>query len=140
MQKVKNNIISPYIKEFMTTEQTTKTFELTIGERQRALMVLNTMRVNVETYGYVLEDGKVLAISEEEWQKAGLVRKVTNPEAPKEEQKENWSWNEPDEQKKCELHSASIDFLVKYTKEKSDANDIGLDEGPLVTLYQKLIA
>lgn len=121
------------------TEQATKTIGLTIGERIKAISIVTTFKGNIDTYAFALDDAKILSVTEKEWEDASLVKTIVNPDAPKNEQKETWNWNEPVELKECELHQSVIDFMVKSIKEKSDANEIGLDEGTTVSLYKKLI-
>lgn len=121
----------------------TKTFSLTIGERMRALSILSTFKGSIDTHAYAMDDAKILSIQKEEWDAAGLTKNPTDEEMAlldietRSKTNQTLTWNDA-ALKDITLRTSTVDFMVKTIKSKSDNNDIGLDEGSLVTLYKKL--
>ena len=110
-----------------------KAIELTVGERMKALEILNTFKGNMETLADIIADAKKLNISEEEWK---AVERVVTPTS---DGKENWRWDEEKaEPAKIEIELSTQKFLVDKIKEKNDKGEIEISDSNLVTLYAKL--
>jgi hypothetical protein len=108
-----------------------KTLNLTIGERVKALAILDGFKGSLATLATLLEDVKNFAISEEEWTAANLVK------TPQADGTVTWKWDDTGE-KPIEAQAATITFLKDEIKKKSDANEITLADVSLISLDKKL--
>lgn len=125
-----------------------KSLTLTIGERVAAVSLLNDPNTGFSksTLAFVLEDIKNLVMSDEDWATADLV-KTPSDEAVKEmtpEEREKaqqvWKWNEEGNEKEIDLNKETVDTLVSLINKKSDAGEMKLSDGALMTLQDKLEA
>lgn len=110
-----------------------KTVNLTIGERAKAIEYLNGSQFNNSTLAVVLGDIKNIAITDEEWKDANLVK------TPTPDGNERWTWDETFT-KDVELDSATVDALLGIIGKKSDANELTLSDAAVLTLEKKLKA
>ncbi len=116
-----------------------KTITLTIGERLAALGLFDAFKGSISELAVVTDDIKKVAIPIKDWEAAG--REVTKGRTEDGKETESWKWNEADEKtyKEIELGAESVAYLVKSIKTKSDAGDISLKDGALISLNAKLI-
>lgn len=110
-----------------------KAVTMNIGERVAALKLFDSYKGGLATLRVLLEDVKQLPISEEEWKEAELT-KTEQPDGS-----ETWKWNEK-VNKDVTLQPESVEYLKNAIKVKSDDGEITLQDIPLSTLEQKLIA
>lgn len=108
-----------------------KTLNLTIGERIKALAILDSFKGSLATLAVLLEDVKDFAVSEEEWTAANLVK------TPQADGTVTWKWDDVGA-KDVKAQKATVDFLLDEIKKKSDANEITLADVSLISLDKKL--
>lgn len=77
MQALKSNIISPYIKEFMTETTNSKELSLTIGERLAAIKIFDAFKGSISVLATIMDDVKSFPVTDEEWKGADLKKVVT---------------------------------------------------------------
>lgn len=125
----------------------TKSVTLTLGERVAAVGLLNIGKFNNSTLAVILDDIKKVAVTPEDWTAANLVKTPTDEEIaalPAEEKataRQSWKWDENEKtEKTIELEQGTVDALTEMIKEKSDAKELTLADGAMVTLQKKLIA
>lgn len=106
--------------------------ELTIGERAAALRILDAFHGGLNLMRVLLEDIKLLAISQKEWEEAKLV-KTPNPGGG-----EQWNWDEELVKKDVTLQPETVAFLKSEITRKSEANELTLADVALSTLEKKL--
>ena len=117
---------------------------VTIGERLAALGLLNAGKFNNSTLAVVLDDIKKIVITEEEWEKAGLVKTPSDASVaemtPEERAKvsRTWNWNEVGMEKEVELGKETLDALRQMIDEKSEAKELTIADGALISLQAKL--
>lgn len=119
-----------------------KEINLTIGERVAAIGLLNAGTYNSSTLAFVFDDIKKLAMTDEDWTEAGLTKAPTDEAlaAMSDEERrgvnQTWRWNEKN--KDIELGGETIKALVDGINKKSDAQELTIQDGALVTLLKKL--
>mgnify|MGYP001566965442 CR=1 FL=1 len=102
--------------------------KLNISERLQALGILNAFKGGISDLAVIIEDIKQFPVTEEEWEKAELVKTETQ-----------WSWNDVNGgEKEIEIQSETKDYLKKTIKDKDEKKEIGLTEKALISLHQKL--
>lgn len=133
----RKQIVSPFYNiknnKIMSTEA--KTISMTLGERVKALEIFNAFKGSLVTMKSLLDDVKPIAISDEEWKEANLVK--TPAKNASGEDVETWKWDEL-VKKDITLSPESVDYLKAKIKEKSDAGEITLADVALSTLEAKL--
>jgi len=139
---IKSNY-NPVTRTFM------KTVNLTIGERMKALELLNpnSSKFDLPTLKSVLDDVKNIAVLEDEekekttkaLQDGTDVRKMT-PEEIKALPAGTQVFLKWDDAylKEIQLDQLTVGALVAIIKQKSDAKELGLGDGTVVTLDKKL--
>lgn len=108
-----------------------KQLNLEVAERLMAIQLLNQWQGNIENRLAVLKDAEVVGIQAEEAERIGL---------KKAEDGKSIVWNPESPSSEVAISRVSVDFLVKKIGELSDEGKIGLSDGPLVALYEKLQA
>lgn len=111
-----------------------KTVNLTIGERTKAIELLNGGKFNNSTLAVVLDDIKKFNVTEPEWVEAELVK------TPNANGTETWKWDETKSLKDIELDQGTVDALTSIIKSRSDANELSLSDGAILSLGKKLEA
>lgn len=111
-----------------------KTLSLTIGERVKALGILDGFKGSLATLATLLEDVKQFVVTDEEWTAADLVK------TPTPDGKETWKWNESAPEKEVTIQAPTVDVLKADIKTKSDANELTIADVALVSLDKKLNA
>ena len=124
-----------------------KTVTLNISDRYKALSILDNFKGSMADLSHILDDVKVLVVTEEEWTQAGKVEHYFNEqgqEVPKGDpsvKSGNLTWdNEKGPQKACELNQSTVDYLKTFIKEKDDAKEITVADKDLIHLQQSLTA
>ena len=113
----------------MNSMSATKTISLSIGERIRMLVILNAFKGNLDKLAIILEDIKQLPVIDEEWKKAERV--VVG---------DQWNWDEEKGgMKEITFQKDTIDYVLQEIKEKSDKNELGIGDKPLIDLRKKLM-
>ena len=115
-----------------------KTITLTIGERLAAVRLFDAFKGSISVLSVLLEDVKKFVISQEEWEKANLVKTPGLDAEGKPTGNETWKWNEVGTDKEIVAEQDSVDYLLGEIKKKSDAGEITLADVALVTLEKKL--
>jgi len=131
-----------------------KTLKLTVSERFTMLPIMEGFKGKLEDLAFILEDIKVLPITEEEWklaEKKVLVvvktpegasvinKEELTPDSVRQDDNESWVWNdEKAGEKEVTLSDATITLVTKAIKEKSDKGEITLNDKVLITLLAKL--
>ena len=110
-----------------------KTISLTLGERLQALRIMDSFKGNLTTMSALLEDVKPMAITDEEWKAADLVKTKSA-----DGQTESWKWNEEGQEKEIEIQQPTLDYISAEIKRMSDANEITLAQVALISLDKKL--
>lgn len=119
----------------------TKTVELTISERVAASKIINEFKGTLTQLATLLDDTKKIAISEEEWAGAGLVKTPILDTEGNPTGSDKWNWNDlPENDKGIELDADTVSFLTGDIKKKSDENLITIGDVALISLNKKLLA
>lgn len=133
-------IISPYF-QFKQKHMSTKTVDLTISERFATTKIINEFKGNLTQLSTLLDDVKKIAITEEEWKAANLVKTQLTDNAGNLTGQENLQWEDLEGQEKTiELDAATITYLTDEIKKRSDANEITVGDVALISLNKKLLA
>ena len=116
-----------------------KKVTLTLGERVEMAKILNAFKGELTQLSTLLDDIKNIAITEEEWKNANLVKTpVMSPEGEPTD-KEQWNWTDGEEQlKEMDLSDSTVNYLNSEIQKKSDAKEITLADTALITLQPKL--
>lgn len=116
----------------------TKEVSLTISERFSALSVLNQFKGNLDKLSFILEDLKVLSITDNEWADAN--RKVVKTKNDQGEEVERWTWdNEVAGEKKIEISEDAVDYMRTWIKEKNDKGEFTPADKEYINLKSKLL-
>lgn len=108
------------------------TLNLTVGERLYLINALNGAKSSLNVLAVIMEDLKLLNISDEEWEKAE--RKIVLAG-----DSNQWIWNEEKGGlKEVTLQSESVDAVSKIIKDKNQAKDFTFADRTLLTLAPKL--
>ncbi len=117
---------------------TTKTISLNVSERVSALGILNAFKGSLEKLAFILDDVKLLVISEEEWTKAD--RKIEPSPTPEDPARITYTWdNEKGGEKEVALSEVSVEFLRTTIKERDDKGEFGLGDKAFIELHKKLL-
>ncbi len=134
--KGKKPIISNYYIKPMTKE-----LSFTISERVAISKILNEFKGTLTVLAILLDDIKKIAITPEEWEKAGLKKTPVLDAQGTPTGQENWNWNDGVEglNKTVELNSETTLFLLNEIKAKEDKKEITMADISLITLKAKLV-
>ena len=120
--------------------EATKKVTLTIGERFALLKpqggLLNEYKGTTDGLAFVLEDAKVLSITEADWKAANLV-KTPIMEGDK-QVGESLKWDDVGSDKEVELSGYTVEWVLAQIKAKDDKGEITIADHVLITLKQKL--
>lgn len=130
-------IKSTYNPKTGTFMSEAKTISLTIGERVAALKLFDAFKGSISTLATLLDDVKQFTVSNEEWEKANLVKTPNKNAQGEPDGTEQWKWDETVENE-ITLQEGSYTYLKDEIKKKSDAGDITLADVALVSLEKKL--
>lgn len=118
----------------------TKTIELSISERVAASKIINDFKGNITTLALLVDDVKKIAITDEEWVEAELVKTPILDKDGQPTGNDNWQWKDKEgAEKSIELDTAIVTFLTDEIKKKSDANEITIGDVALIGLNKKLL-
>lgn len=137
----KRKINSPYFKIKLNKHiMATKTVDLSISERVAASKIINDFKGNITTLALLVDDVKKIAITDEEWVEAELVKTPILDAEQNPTGNDNWQWKDKDgAEKSIELDTAIVTFLTDEIKKKSDANEITIGDVALIGLNKKLL-
>lgn len=134
-KKVTNKVpvdLTTYFKKAMSKE-----LQLTIGERIAAAKIFDAFKGAITQLAAILDDVKSIVITEDEWNKAKLVK---TPVEGSTTGAENWNWTDEGSEKTVTFSQEAVDYLRKEIKTKSEANELTLADKALITLEKKLTA
>lgn len=118
----------------------TKTIELSISERVAASKIINDFKGSITTLALLVDDVKKIAITEEEWTEAELVKTPILDNEGQPTGNDSWQWKDKEgAEKAIELDTAIVTFLTDEIKKKSDANEITIGDVALIGLNKKLL-
>jgi hypothetical protein len=150
MQELKkeSNIISPYIKEFMTEETTTetKTVSLSIGERLKAIAIFDAFKGSISTLATIMDDVKSFPVTPEEWIAVGLKKivlyKLTDENGKETSVSKEYGQENKDRESFEALEKASgktVDVQNESWKwEEAEPKDITLNAGTVEYLLSEI--
>lgn len=102
--------------------------KLTVNERFLLIGILNQFKGDLDKLAKILEDLKLLPLSEEEAEKVGL--KTENDRV---------TWHKDQEkEKEIELSSQAIDFVKKFIADKNAKGEFTLAYSSIIELNKKL--
>lgn len=110
----------------------TKELTLTISERVACAKLFDEFKGNITTLAGLIDDIKTIAVTPEEWTAANLVK------TPNGDGTEKWNWKDEGSDKKLTLSDGTCEYLKGKIKEKSDANQLGLQDQAVLALNNKL--
>lgn len=110
-----------------------KKLKLSIGERVAAIKIFDAFKGSLVVLSVLLEDVKLVAITDAEWKKADLVKTKTQ-----DGKSEQWNWKEEGNEKEVNLQKESVEYLLAEIKKKSDAGELTLADAVLISLEKKL--
>lgn len=119
----------------------TKTIELSISERVAASKIINDFKGNITQLSTLLDDIKKIAITEAEWEAAGLVKTPILDKDSQPTGQDQWNWTDHEgAEKSIELDTDTVTYLTNDIKKRSDANEITIGDVALISLNKKLLA
>ncbi len=112
----------------------TKTVSLNLSERVRAGILLNLFKGNLDDLSYILDDVKLVKVTEEEWIMAERQEEtLSNGD-------KQWRWtDEKVPEKAIEFQKESVDYLRKVIDEKNKAGEFGIGDEAYISLRKKFI-
>lgn len=119
-----------------------KKLNLTIGERYAALKLFDAFKGSLTEMAAIIDDVKTLTISADEWEKAN--RKFLDKSGMEIKEPVNSgdvtsiTWTEEASEKSIELDQASIDYIKKSIKEKSEKSEFTFADVAFISLNKKL--
>ncbi len=116
-----------------------KEITLNISERVQASKILNGFKGDLTQLALFLADIKNVAITEKEWEEAGLVKTPIMNEKGEPSGQDSWNWNDkPELDKVITLEGETALYLQNAIKAKEDAKEITMADAALITLKAKL--
>lgn len=109
-----------------------KAVTFNISDRVAALKLFDEFKGNISALAAVFDDVKGLAVTNEEWEAAKLVK------TPAGEGNEAWSWEDKDTEKEFTISDEGVEYLRAKIKAKSDAGELGLADKGILTLKDKI--
>lgn len=114
---------------------------LTISERVAASKIINAFKGTLDQLSLMLDSMKLIAITNEEWEKADLTKTAIKDENGEPTGQEQWNWNDhsPELDKTITVESDVVLYILNDIKAKEEAKEITMGDAPLITLKQKLL-
>lgn len=112
-----------------------KELNLPISERLACIRLFDEFKGNVSGLAGLIDDIKLVSVKPEEWEAAKLVK---TPIAPEQGGGENLQWKDEGSEKVISLSEETVAYLKSKIKEKSDANELTLQDAPMISLNSKL--
>lgn len=111
-----------------------KTIILTLGERLAALRICDAFKGSIIELTSIMDDVKKLAIKPEEWEVANRIIEENGAQ-------QTWKWDEENEKtfKEVSLDNATVSYIEKSIKEKSDKGEVTIGDVAFISLSKKLV-
>lgn len=113
-----------------------KTVTLNISNRFKILQILDGFKGSMDKLAKILDDAKLLSISEAEWEQAARTK---TPFMQDGKPSESWAWdNEKGPKIEVELNDTTVEFVRNFIKEKDTAGELTLADKDLIDVDKLL--